>query len=87
MAYGITARMVVHWIRAMLIRCKKNVTIRVTIMPRFCERSSVNSSRVQVALTPERKALESKLHPSLLEAFDCAAKKQDDCQLVQDGKV
>jgi Ca-activated chloride channel homolog len=41
----------------------------------------------QPKLTPERKALESKLHPSLLEAFDCAAKQEHDCKLVHDGKV
>jgi hypothetical protein len=38
-------------------------------------------------LTPERQALDSKLHPSLLEAFDCAAKKEDHCKVVHDGKV
>jgi len=41
----------------------------------------------QPKLTPERKALESKLHASLLEAFECAAKQQQECKLVHDGKV
>jgi hypothetical protein len=42
---------------------------------------------VQAKLAPERKALESKLHPSLLEAFHCASKKEQVCKLVHDGKV
>lgn len=46
-----------------------------------------DSSDAPSKLTPERKALESKLHPSLLEAFDCVAKKQQECKLVHDGKV
>ncbi|PYV65349.1 MAG: hypothetical protein DMG95_01890, partial [Acidobacteria bacterium] len=41
----------------------------------------------QPKLTPERKALESKLHASLLEAFDCATKQLQECNLVHDGKV
>jgi Ca-activated chloride channel homolog len=49
--------------------------------------SSAHSSEGQLKLTPERKALESKLHPSLLEAFDCAAKQQQNCKLVHDGKI
>jgi Ca-activated chloride channel family protein len=40
----------------------------------------------QAKLTPERKALESKLHPALLEAFDCAAKKEQVCNLVHVAK-
>jgi len=46
-----------------------------------------DSSEPQLKLTPERQALDSKLHPSLLEAFDCAAKKEDHCKVVHDGKV
>jgi len=38
-------------------------------------------------LSPERKQLESKLHQSLIEAFDCAAKGEPRCALVKDGKV
>src|SRR6266496_2963874 len=49
--------------------------------------NSAENSAARAKLTPEREALESKLHPSLLEAFDCAAKKQPDCKLVHDGKV
>ena len=41
----------------------------------------------EAKLTPERKVLESKLHPSLLEAFDCVAKKPPGCKLEHDGKV
>jgi Ca-activated chloride channel family protein len=32
-------------------------------------------------------ALESKLHPALVEAFDCAAQQQQECKLVHGGKV
>jgi len=38
-------------------------------------------------LSAERQLLESKLQPALLEAFDCAAKKVNDCKLVHDGNV
>jgi hypothetical protein len=41
----------------------------------------------QSKLSPERKALESKLQPALLKAFDCAAKHEHDCKLVHDGVV
>jgi hypothetical protein len=37
--------------------------------------------------TSERVLLESKLHPALLEAFDCWKKSGQDCKLVQDGSV
>src|SRR5262249_14803515 len=46
--------------------------------------AATESSETRVKLSPERKTLESKLHPSLLEAFDCAAKQQHDCKLVLD---
>jgi Ca-activated chloride channel family protein len=46
-----------------------------------------DSSRSETKLSPERKALESKLHPALLAAFDCAAKAQQECKLVDAGKV
>jgi hypothetical protein len=35
--------------------------------------------------TGERALLESKLHPALLEAFDCWKKSEHDCKLVKDG--
>jgi hypothetical protein len=35
----------------------------------------------------ERALLESKLHPALLEAFDCWKKSGQDCKLVKDGTV
>jgi hypothetical protein len=41
----------------------------------------------QSKLSPERKALESKLQPALLRAFDCAATHEHDCKLVHDGVV
>jgi len=37
--------------------------------------------------TGERAMLESKLHPALLEAFDCWKKSGQDCKLVKDGTV
>jgi Ca-activated chloride channel homolog len=37
--------------------------------------------------TGERAVLESKLHPALLEAFDCWKKSGQDCKLVRDGTV
>jgi Ca-activated chloride channel family protein len=37
--------------------------------------------------TSERVLLESKLHPALLEAFDCWKKSGQDCKLVKDGSV
>jgi Ca-activated chloride channel family protein len=37
--------------------------------------------------TSERSVLESKLHPALLQAFDCWKKSGDQCKTVQDGKV
>ncbi|HXM11021.1 MAG TPA: VIT and VWA domain-containing protein [Terriglobales bacterium] len=37
--------------------------------------------------TSERVLLESKLHPALLEAFDCWKKSRQDCKLVKDGSV
>jgi hypothetical protein len=37
--------------------------------------------------TSERLLLESKLHPALLEAFDCWKKSGQDCKLVKDGSV
>jgi Ca-activated chloride channel family protein len=46
-----------------------------------------DSLRHQSKLPPERKALESKLQPALLRAFDCAAKHEHDCKLVHDGLV
>jgi len=49
--------------------------------------SAQDDAKAPPTVTPERKALESKLHPSLLEAFDCAAKRQEGCKLVHDGKV
>jgi Ca-activated chloride channel family protein len=42
---------------------------------------------VETKLSPERKALESKLHPALLAAFDCAVKAQQECKLVDAGKI
>jgi len=36
---------------------------------------------------PERKALESKLQPALLAAFDCAKQLGHDCKLVHNGRV
>ena len=38
-------------------------------------------------LSPERKALESKLQPALLAAFDCGQLHGENCNLVHDGKV
>jgi Ca-activated chloride channel homolog len=35
----------------------------------------------------ERALLESKLHPALLEAFDCWKKSEHDCKLVKDGTL
>jgi len=35
----------------------------------------------------ERKALESKLQPALLAAFDCAKQQGHDCKLVHNGAV
>jgi len=49
--------------------------------------SAADRAEAASTLTPDRQALESKLHPSLLEAFDCAAKQEHDCKLVHDGKV
>jgi hypothetical protein len=37
--------------------------------------------------TGERVLLESKLHPALLDAFDCWKKSRQDCQLVKDGTI
>jgi hypothetical protein len=48
---------------------------------------SRESSDHEPPLSAERKLLESKLQPSLLEAFDCAAKQQHDCKLVHDDKI
>lgn len=36
---------------------------------------------------PERALLETKLHPALLEAFDCWKKSGQECKLIQAGKV
>ena len=35
----------------------------------------------------ERAILESKLHPALLEAFDCWQKSGQECKLVKDGMI
>ncbi len=48
---------------------------------------SRESSDHEPPLSAERKLLESKLQPSLLEAFDCAAKQKHDCKLVHDDKI
>ena len=45
------------------------------------------SSDSAAKLSPERKTLDSKLHPALLAAFDCAVKAQQECKLVNAGKV
>jgi Ca-activated chloride channel homolog len=50
-------------------------------------RAENQTTVVETKLTPERKALESKLHPAVLAAFDCAAKAQQECKLVDAGKV
>jgi hypothetical protein len=45
------------------------------------------STVVETKLTSEREVLESKLHPALLAAFDCATKAQQECNLINAGKV
>jgi len=41
----------------------------------------------RVKATGERAVLESKLHPALLEAFDCWKKTGSDCKLAPGGTV
>jgi hypothetical protein len=38
-------------------------------------------------LSPERRLLESKLHPGLLDAYDCVVKKSAECNSVKDGEI
>ena len=48
---------------------------------------SIDESEPQAKLSRERKELEAKLQPALLQTFDCAAKQRHDCKLLHDGNV
>ncbi|MBZ5548698.1 MAG: VWA domain-containing protein [Acidobacteriia bacterium] len=49
--------------------------------------ASAQSTTREEKPTGERATLESKLHPALLEAFDCWKNSGQDCKLVKDGTV
>jgi len=51
------------------------------------ESDAVSSSLPVKKLTKERETLESKLHPALLQTFDCWKKSGNDCKLAKDGTM